>query len=452
MGKALGIVGGGAAGMMAAITAARQGANVTLIEGNDRLGRKLLSTGNGKCNLGNEKLGIDKYYTGQPKLLEKCLERFGTSDTVAFFKSVGLMVKSKNGYLYPTGEQAAIVQDVLRYEVRELGINVVTDCKITKITREHRREQIHVQGSGKDFWFDCVILACGSQAAPKTGSDGSGYQLARQLGHSLNPVVPALVQLRCREDYFRAVAGVRAEAKLSVYCQGECIAQERGELQLTDYGISGIPVFQLSRIVNYLLLEKAEYHGQCEIEKCSSREVRAKKSALSREAGIERNSLPREVVIEIDFLPEDTLENLERLEAERALLYGRKTVEEFFTGMLHKKLMLLFIKLAGLKSVELVAAVDRKKLQQVYKLCKQWQVHVIGSNSFEYAQVCAGGVPLDEVANDLESKKVPGVYFAGELLDVDGKCGGYNLQWAWCSGYLAGSAAASTLKLRKSDD
>ena len=438
MGHMVGIVGGGAAGMMAAITAARQGASVTLIEGNDRLGRKLLSTGNGKCNLGNEKLSMEEYYTSHPEILEKCLKRFGTADTAAFFKSVGVMVKSKNGYLYPTGEQAAIVQDALRYEVRELGVNVVTDCKITKIKRERSSEQIHVQGSGKDFWFDCVILACGSQAAPKTGSDGSGYQLARQLGHSLIPVVPALVQLKCKEDYFRAVAGVRAEAKLSVYWQGQCIAQERGELQLTDYGISGIPVFQLSRIVNYLLTGKAKYHRQCEIEKSSSREIRTEKNAY--------NSLSREVVVEIDFLPNDALEDLERLEAERAFLYGRKTVEEFFTGMLHKKLMLLFIKLAGLKAAESVAAADKKKLQQVYKLCKEWQVHVIGSNSFEYAQVCAGGVSLDEVTNDLESKKVPGVYFAGELLDVDGKCGGYNLQWAWCSGYLAGSAAASAAK------
>ena len=441
MGHMVGIVGGGAAGMMAAITAARQGASVTLIEGNDRLGRKLLSTGNGKCNLGNEKLSMEEYYTSHPKLLEKYLKRFGTADTVAFFKSVGVMVKSKNGYLYPTGEQAAIVQDALRYEVREQGVNVVTDCKITRIKRDHSREQIHVQGSGKDFWFDCVILACGSQAAPKTGSDGSGYQLARQLGHSLIPVVPALVQLKCREEYFRAVAGVRAEAKLSVYWQGQCIAQEQGELQLTDYGISGIPVFQLSRIVNYLLTEKAEYHRQCEIEKSSSREIRAEKNAY--------NSLSKEVVVEIDFLPENALEDLEQLQAERALLYGRKTVEEFFTGILHKKLMLLFIKLAGLKAAESVAAVDKKKLQQVYKLCKQWQVHVIGSNSFEHGQVCAGGVPLDEVTNDLESKKVPGVYLAGELLDVDGKCGGYNLQWAWCSGYLAGSAVASIPKLKK---
>lgn len=465
MGNTLGIVGGGAAGMMAAVTAARQGVKVTLLEGNDRLGRKLLSTGNGKCNLGNERLGLEEYYTDEPELLKRCLERFGTADTIAFFKSVGLMVKSKNGYLYPAGEQAAIVLDALRCEVRELGVNVVTDCKITAIKREHGREQIHVRGSGRDYWFDCVILACGGQAAPKTGSDGSGYRLAEQLGHSLKPVLPALVQLKCREDYFKAVAGVRAEAELSVYWKGECIVRERGELQLTEYGISGISVFQLSRVVNYLLAGeyRCQYKGKAEkgrnvlpgkadVERNALPGKAGKgRNVLPGNADVDRNALTGEVVVEVDFLPDVTLEDLERLEAERALLFGRKTVEEFFTGMLHKKLMLLFIKLAGLKSVDSAAAADKQKLHQVYKLCKQWQVHVTGSNSFEHAQVCAGGVSMNEITNDMESKKAPGVYFAGELLDVDGKCGGYNLQWAWCSGYLAGSAAASALGLQKEE-
>ena len=216
MGGSVGIVGGGAAGMMAAITAARQGADVTLIEGNDRLGRKLLSTGSGKCNLGNEKLGMEEYYTGRPELLEDCLRRFGTADTISFFQGIGLRLKSRNGYLYPACEQAAAVLDVLRYEIRELGVIAVTDCKITQIETERNRKGIRLKGSGRKFTFDRVILACGGQAAPKTGSDGSGYLLAGQLGHSLIPVIPALVQLKCREEYFKAVAGVRADAELSV--------------------------------------------------------------------------------------------------------------------------------------------------------------------------------------------------------------------------------------------
>lgn len=405
MGNRVGIVGGGAAGMMAAITAARNGERVTLLEGNDRLGKKILSTGNGKCNLGNEKLGVDSYNTGRPDMLADFLGRFGTEDTLSFFRGIGLMIKSRNGYLYPACEQAAAVLDVLRYEVKAVGVEVVTDFKAESVERGRRSKLLKVEGKDGVFSFDRVILACGGKAAPKTGSDGSGYRIARQLGHSLVPTVPALVQLRCREEYLKSVAGVRADARISVYFQGKCVAQERGELQLTDYGISGIPVFQLSRTVNYILVG---------------------------------GDKPAEVAVCIDFLPDYTDEEFRMLCTGRSHLRGQRTVEEFFTGMLHKKLILLFIKLAGLKSAEAVSGADERKLEKVYELCRDWRLHVTGSNSYDSAQVCAGGVPLDEVTEALESRLVPGVYFAGEILDVDGKCGGYNLQWAWCSGFIAG--------------
>lgn len=409
MGNTVGIVGGGAAGMMAAVTAARRGGKVTLLEGNDRLGKKILSTGNGKCNLGNEKLGASDYHTGRPDMLEEFLGQFGTADTVSFFRGIGLMTKSRGGYLYPVCEQAAAVLDVLRHEVRAAGVEVVTDFKAGAIERSRRAGLFRVHGNGGSCCrrsFERVILACGGRAAPKTGSDGSGYLLAGQLGHSLVPTVPALVQLRCREEYLKAVAGVRAEAQISVYCQGKRAAEERGELQLTEYGISGIPVFQLSRTVNYILAE-----GQ----------------------------IPEIVV---DFLPDYTQEEFKALYQDRKLLREQRTVEEFFTGMLHKKLMLLFIKLAGLKPGEPAGQADERKLNRVFELCRRWTLHAIGSNSYDSAQVCAGGVPLEEVTGGLESRLVPGLYFAGEILDVDGRCGGYNLQWAWCSGFIAGCHAA----------
>lgn len=405
----VGIVGGGAAGMMAAITAARQGARVTLMEGNDRLGKKILVTGNGKCNLGNEKLDLEEYYTNRPDFLGKCLEKFNTEDSISFFQSIGLMAKSKTGYLYPACGQASAVLDVLRYELGALGVRVITDCKIQRVEGMGTQNRIRLWGNGASYEFDRVILACGGRAAPKTGSDGSGYRLAGQLGHGLIPTVPALVQLKCREDYFKSVTGVRAEALLKVMDGGKCIAEERGELQLTETGISGIPVFQLSRVVNYLAAGRGS----------------------------------RDVEVVIDFLPDYTKEAYEMFMAGRSLLLQEeRSVEEFFTGMLHKKLMLLFIKISGLKPSEAAAAADGEKLRRVYDLCRHWNVHVTGSASYESAQVCAGGIPLDEVTPELESKKMRGVYFAGELLDVDGKCGGYNLHWAWCSGYLAGRAAA----------
>ena len=404
--KKIGIIGGGAAGMMAAITAARQGASVTLFERNDRVGKKILVTGNGKCNLGNYALSEKEYYGSSREWICRALERFDTEDTVTFFKSLGLLLKEKNGYLYPASEQAAVVLDVLRFEMSAVGVRVITECKINHVERDAASGRIKVGDGKREYVFDRVIIACGSKAAPKTGSDGSGYKLARQLGHTLIPTVPALVQLRCSEDYLKAVAGVRTDAEIKVYRGRKCVASERGELQLTEYGISGIPVFQLSRIVNYILREE------------------------------------NEVRVVIDLLPDYSEDAYEGLCTGRRLLQNERTVEEFFTGMLNNKLMQLFIRLAGLKGSMPMEQADKDGIERVYGLCRHWKLHVTGSNPYDNAQVCAGGVDTEELTENMESKKVPGVYFAGEIMDVDGKCGGYNLQWAWCSGYLAGTEAA----------
>lgn len=412
----IGIVGGGAAGMAAAILAAEHGAEVTILEGNDRVGRKILSTGNGKCNLGNLDLTPDKYSTSGGEQLEGWLEQFGTRDTVEFFRGLGLLIKQKNGGLYPVSEQASSVLDALRFALeRKPNLRVMTGYKVDGIRPGSPEKRVQLGCGNKWMSFDRVILTCGGKAAPGTGSDGSGYRLAEMMGHSIMPVVPALVQLKCGEAWFKSVAGVRAEGKITLEEPGERTGAggtvtERGELQFTDYGISGIPVFQISGRVNYILLEK------------------------------------KEVVIRIDFLPDDDREGFaEKMLRERIPLDVCGTVEEYFTGMLNKKLMTLLIKLAGLKPTEPAGEADIGRIRRVYDLCRGLKVHVTGSNSFAQAQVCAGGVPLDELTDRLESVKAPGVYFAGEILDVDGRCGGYNLQWAWCSGCLAGRFAAESL-------
>ena len=426
----IGVVGGGASGLMAAIIAAEQGAEVTLLEGNDRPGKKILSTGNGKCNIGNRLLVPEAYYTESPHFLKSCLDRFGTEAAVSFFERIGLMIKSKNGYLYPVCEQAAAVLDVLRYRAASLGIKVVTGCRIVKIERADRakektelieKTEFIVSGQDMKFRFERLILACVGRAAPRTGSDGSGFLLAERMGHRILPTVPALVQLRCGEDYFKSVAGVRAEAEVTVLYGGREAAREQGELLLTDYGISGIPVFQISRVVNYLLLERDG--------------APHKRNGKSPET-------KKEVEAAVDFFPGCSREYFSRFHSQRMKELGDSTAEAFFTGILHKKLMMLFIRLAGLKPGERIDGADGRKIQKVYELCRNWKVRIVGSNSYDNAQVCAGGVPLDEVTENLESKKAKGLYFAGEILDVDGKCGGYNLHWAWCSGYLAGMAAA----------
>lgn len=394
--------------MMAAILAARNGADVTILEGNDRVGKKILSTGNGRCNLGNLNFGPGMYSTRSPECLNVWLEQFSTNDIIEYFRDFGLLTKQKNGGLYPVSEQASSVLDALRFELaRNPGIRVMTGCKVDRIRRDEGRNRILLWSGGDRFSFDRVILACGGRAAPNTGSDGSGYRLAEMLGHGMVPVVPALVQLKCREDWFKSVAGVRCDAEIMLEESASGNVAERGELQLVDYGISGIPVFQLSGRVNYILREK------------------------------------KEVELKIDFLPDFVKEDFPgKLMRARMPVESCGTVEEYFNGVLHRKLMTLLIKLAGLRPGEPAGDADTGKIRKVYELCRELKVHVTGSNSFEHAQVCAGGVPLDELTDKLESRKVPGVFFAGEILDVDGRCGGYNLQWAWCSGYLAGVFAA----------
>lgn len=406
MKRQISVIGGGAAGMMAAITAAKEGAQVTIFERNDRIGKKILQTGNGKCNLGNRALFVECYQGGTPEWIASALERFGTEDTVRFFQSIGLMVKEKNGYLYPVCEQAAAVLDVLRYELHALGVEILYQCKITKVERL-ASGKLCVSDGEKEWQFDAVIVTCGGKAAPATGSDGSGFKLAKKLGHTCIPSVPALVQLRCQEtDLLKGIAGVRADGEIRIFCDGREVCRERGELQLTDYGISGIPVFQLSRTVNYLLRER------------------------------------RNVTAQIDFLPDLTPQAYEELQAGRKLLQGDRTAEEFFTGMLHKKLTSSLLKMAGIRLMTPMQEIPEEKVRNYYCLCRNLRLHITESNPYENAQVSAGGVDTREVTADMESRLCPGVYFAGEILDVDGRCGGYNLQWAWCSGYLAGHHAA----------
>ncbi|MEI3588579.1 MAG: aminoacetone oxidase family FAD-binding enzyme [Lachnospiraceae bacterium] len=231
--------------------------------------------------------------------------------------------------------------------------------------------------------------------------------MAKKAGHTCIAPVPALVQLRCLEtDLLKGIAGVRADSRVRILCDGRETDVERGELQLTEYGISGIPIFQLSRDVNYLLRDR------------------------------------KTVMAEIDFLPDMTEESYENMKKTRRMLQEKRTAEEFFTGILNKKLMSVFLKIAGIKPTTPAVEIPEDKINTFYELCRCFRLHITESNPYENAQVSAGGIAVTEVTEDMESKLCPGLYFAGEILDVDGRCGGYNLQWAWSSGFIAGCSAA----------
>lgn len=408
MGKKIAVIGGGAAGMAAAIHSARMGAQVTIYERNDRVGKKILSTGNGKCNFSNERMDADCYRGGGVSLVDKIYGTFGVKETKEFFAGLGMRIKDRDGYLYPASGQASTVLDVLRYELERLTVRIHTNRQVVDIvagqdgltvkTNEHEKEK-----------YDAVILACGGKAAPKTGSDGQGFVLAKKLGHCIVPSVPALVALRCSEEFYKRVAGVRCDAKLTLCIDGKPVCSDRGEMQWTDYGISGIPVFQLSRDAAYALQAQ------------------------------------KRVTVVIDLMPElsqeqgDSTDN--RFWSDRLKQQGGQTMEQFVTGLVNKKIGLLLLKLAGIKESEKAEDVSPTRQKELTKLFRSFIVTVKGTNSFDQAQVCAGGVDCEEVTDTLESRIVPGIYFAGEILDVDGICGGYNLQWAWSSGMMAGQAA-----------
>lgn len=412
MKKKIAVIGGGAAGMAAAIQAAKSGASVDLYERNDRVGKKLLATGNGKCNFSNMNMSCDAYYGSAVSLCQKLYAVYGVHETIDWFGQMGMLIKDKKGYLYPYSEQAATVLDILRFTLNTYGISVYTDSRIEAVIRDPEMDRLRIQAVPcKDSAFpriayDAVILACGGMAAPKTGSDGSGFQIAGKLGHRIVETAPALVQLKCREDFFKSVAGVRTEAVLRLLIDGVETGCVQGELQLTDYGISGIPVFHFSREAAYALLHK------------------------------------KKTCVEIDFLPGYEADAYEAFWEKRWADYERRTVEQCLTGISNKKINQLIIRLAGCNPLDTINAVPAKTRRKIARLYRKTTVTVCDTNGFTHAQVCAGGIPARELTENLESRLVPNLYFAGEMIDIDGICGGYNLQWAWTSGAIAGCAAA----------
>ncbi len=397
------VIGGGASGMMAAITAAENNAEVTIYEKNERVGKKILVTGNGKCNISNFNFTIDNYYTkNQDKLIEY-FKQFDVQDTVLFFKESGLLLKDKNGYLYPACEQASSVLDILRNRIKQLNIKIINTTEI-----EEQNISCDEQGKwkikldNKSYVYDAVILACGSNAGLKKGEKFNGYHIAKKLGHQITTPLPALVQLICEEQFFKAIAGVRCDSILTLYSTKEELAIQRGEMQLTDYGISGIPVFQFSRIVAERLFHKEK------------------------------------VNVKIDFLPDYNYEDWKLFIKNRLINYQDEEIETFFTGLLHKKLNALFIKMYSLKGQERVCEENQNEIFNACMAMKNFVVTPTATKSFENAQTTAGGVLLSQLDEHLQSVINPNLYFCGEILDVDGKCGGYNLQWAWTSGYIAG--------------
>ena len=398
--KTLVIIGGGASGLMAAITAAREtDCHVILLERQQRLGRKLLATGNGRCNLTNTHASIENYHGAQRDFAAYALSRFTSADALDFFRSLGLLtVEEYGGRVYPLSNSANSVLDVLRFAAAHAGVEIRTACPAQGV-RAHGRGFEIICESGR-LRADALIVACGGMAGAKLGGVKDGYTLLASLGHNRTKLCGALVPLLTAPEYPRALKGVRADAAVRL-CRGErVIAQSAGEVQFTETGLSGPAIFDISR-------EAALAAPGAEIRLNFFRaEERAALLAMLR---ARRDSLPE-------------------LEA-----------GELLTGLLHNRLGRMCVKYAGLAGTQPIGALSDRELERVLDACCGFSLALRGTAGFDSAQVTAGGVSTAEFdPKTLQSRLVPGLFACGEVLDIDGDCGGYNLQWAWASGALAG--------------
>ncbi len=458
------IIGGGASGLMAAITAAAKGAQVTVLEQNDRPGRKLLATGNGKCNLTNLNMDLCHYHTDDPELFQTVMDGWTEKDTVDFFRRIGLDLHDRNGWVYPATDQASSVLSLLLMTARENGVKIKTREHVAEIRINHacigktvnvkkaqpatdQKNQFEVLTDTWHYDADSVIIACGSPASAVTGSCDDLIRLTAQLDIPCHAFLPALVPLRVKDKGSSAWAGVRVHARVTLFADEQEVASDTGEVQLTQNVISGIPVFQVSRNAVHAL-----------------------------QSG-------KKTIAELNFMPDLTDEQTANSMVEKHQNNSNRRIADLLTGMLPDRIIPLFKKEIQTaqkildeadnlhqntelkkctelnKSSELKKSTDLKPgidlegdasytylrdsvFLPLAEKIRHYRVEIAGAFSLNQAQTCSGGVSFSALTDKLESRKIPGIFFTGETVDVDGECGGYNLQWAWASGHIAGEAAA----------
>lgn len=389
------VIGGGASGLAAAIEAAKYG-SVTVLERSERVGRKLAVTGNGRCNLTNLNMGVEHYHGEDPEFVIPALRRFGVGDTLELFRRMGLItVAEASGRVYPHSDQAGSVVDVLRLQAADLGVELRCEFFAHEIRPE--KGGFRVMSDTEELFADRVIVAAGGAAGGNVGGSEAGYTLLARLGHTRTRLYPSLVQLRTDNSFTRPLKGVRADGRVEIISRGRTVAAGEGEIQFTDYGISGPAVFDVSRA--------AVTAGEC-----------SARLDLLRDVGLSELT---------DML--------------RARLESSLTAENLLTGTVHNKIGRTVVTRLGYPLAMPVAKLTEEDIGRVARAVKSTELKVTGSMGMNGAQVTAGGIRTGEVDPEtMESRLAPGLFICGEVLDVDGDCGGYNLQWAWSSGRLAG--------------
>ena len=386
------VIGAGASGIIAALKASEKN-EVILLDSNDKCGKKILLTGNGRCNYWNSNIDKSNYQTDNEDMLESILNN--KEEVLEYLNSLGIYPKIKNDLYYPYSNQASSVQKIFLNELEKRNIKIIYNFKVESIIK---KDKFIIKSNDNEIIADKVIVAPGSKALSKTGSDGSFYEILNKLGHKINTILPSLVPLKT--ENIEAWDGVRCDSKIKLFINGEYVKEETGELQLTDYGVSGICIFNLSSIISKNLY------------------------------------LKNKVNLKINFVP--TIENFYEFLSKRNEEIKNRSISELLESLLPYKVLLVILKKCNIKKESWNELNENKKLE----LCKnieEFDLKIIDTLSFDRAQVCTGGVSLNEIKETMESKIIDNLYIVGEVLDVDGICGGFNLAFAFITGFIAGS-------------
>jgi len=395
------IIGAGAAGLMAAIVSTRAGKSVLLLEQNNKIGKKILVSGNGKCNITNKYIDLNRFHSQNPDFVAEVLEGYDFAVVEKFFTSLGLvLIEDKEGKMFPMSLQASSVVSHLEYEAKKLGVEILCDCAVTDI--EKKSNIFTVKTSQGTKTATQLVLASGSPAAPQLGGSNSGYALATKMEHTLIRRHPSLVQLCSEEAWVKACAGVKVAGLAKLYANGEYITEKKGDLLFTNYGISGLAILDLSREVSTRLAN----YDYCELS--------------------------------LDLMPELSKEKLTNILLARVQKESEKPIALWLEGVINKKLISIILEQSKSR-VKIEKELNRKEINKLVHTIKNLKLSINDTKGFKGAEVATGGIDTNEInPQTMESKLVPNLFFAGEILDVDGDRGGFNFHWAWVTGMRVG--------------
>lgn len=397
----LAVIGAGASGCIAAIEASKKNKTI-LIEGNHKIGKKIYATGNGKCNYTNNKITLENYHGKNVNFAQYALNEFNNKKTIEYFKNAGIISKSIEDRIYPITEESASVVETLEFLLLENNVDLFLGYKILDI--EIANNIFIVSSQHKKIKAKKIIISTGGKSSPNHGSDGSMFKIVEKLGHKTTILKPALVQLETNNKFSKEVKGVRIKGNISIKHKNKIIADDTGEIMFTDYGLSGIPVMQVSHYTHEYL-DKSE-----------------------------------KIYAVIDFFPEIDNDELEKIIFNRKKRLENRKIKDFLKGMIHSKLINMILIKSGIKNHNsLTKKITKKDIISLSKNLKELSFFITKTKSWKNSQVTFGGIDTSEInEKTMESKIIKNLYFAGEIIDISGDCGGYNLQWAWSSGYIAG--------------